>query len=318
MDLAQIAGPAHYLPGRVNIGALIGDGQAALIDTGLDEGAARKAVQAVEPAGLRVAAVINTHAHADHCGGNAFVVKRTGAPIYAPPVEAALIQHTEFEPFFLFGAAPFKAIDSKWFHAAPTPVAHILDARITLCGVELEVLPVPGHSMNQVAIVTAEVAYLADALMAPQILERYPIQYCYDVLGHRDTLERLASLRKAWYVGAHFPPTQDLAPLLEANRANLARTAEAVLEALRPAASTEEVVRTAAGALGVPPMDPAAYLLNAAAVKAHLSALVREGRAAFEIQDQPPSGAASPDASSPPSRLAPAGGLIRADGNRTA
>lgn len=288
MHLVKIAGPAHYLPGRVNIGAIIGDGQAALVDTGLDEGAARKALQAVEAAGLRLVAVVNTHAHADHCGGNAFVAKRTGAPIYAPPVEAALIQHTEFEPFFLFGASPFKAIDSKWFHAAPTPVAHLLDARITLCGVTLEVLPAPGHSMNQVAIATGEVAYLADALMAPEILARYPIQYCYDVLAHRQTLDRLGTLRKDWYVGAHFPPTQDLAPLLEANRANLERTASAVLEALRPAASTEEVVRAAAEALGVPPMDPAAYLLNAAAVKAHLSALVREGRAAFEIRDQRP------------------------------
>ncbi len=288
MDLVKIAGPARYLPGRVNIGVIIGDGQAAIIDTGLDEGAARKAVQAVEQAGLRLAAVINTHAHADHCGGNAFVVKRTGAPIYAPPVEAALIQHTEFEPFFLFGAAPFKAIDSKWFHAAPTPVAHILGAAVTLCGVELAVLPAAGHSMNQVAIATAEVAYLADALMAPEILERYPIQYCYDVLEHRATLDRLTGLGREWYVGAHFPPTQDLRPLLDANRANLQRTATAVLDALSPTASTEEVVRTVAGALAVPPMDPPAYLLNAAAIKAHLSAHVREGRVAFEIQDQRP------------------------------
>ncbi|MBI2562851.1 MAG: MBL fold metallo-hydrolase [candidate division NC10 bacterium] len=288
MDLVKIAGPAHYLPGRVNIGVLIGEGQAAFIDTGLDEGAARKAVQALEQAHLRLAAVINTHAHADHCGGNAFVRKRTGAPIYAPPVEAALIQHTEFEPFFLFGAAPFKAIDSKWFHATPTPVAHILDARITLCGVELEVIPAAGHSMNQVAILTPEVAFLADALMAPDILERYPIQYCYDVLAHRATLERLAGFRRDWYVGAHFPPTQDLTPLFDANRANLDRTAAAVLEALQSAASTEEVVRTVAESLGVPPMDPAAYLLNAAAVKAHLSAHVHEGRVTFEIQNQRP------------------------------
>jgi len=288
MDFVKIAGPAHYLPGRVNIGVILGDGQAALIDTGLDESAARKAVQAVEQAGLRLAAVINTHSHADHCGGNAFVRKRTGAPIYAPPVEAALIQHTQFEPFFLFGAAPFTAIDSKWFHAAPTPVAHILDANVTVCGVELEVLPAAGHSMNQVALATAEVAYLADALMAPEILERYPIQYCYDVLGHRETLARLTTLWKDWYVGAHFPPTQDLRPLLLANRASLARTAAAVLDALRPAASTEEVVRSTAETLGVPPMDPPAYLLNAAAVKAHLSAHVREGRVTFEIQDQRP------------------------------
>jgi glyoxylase-like metal-dependent hydrolase (beta-lactamase superfamily II) len=123
----------------VNIGFIIGDAQTALIDTGLDESTARKAVQAVEQAALRLVAVINTHSHADRCGGNAFVVKRTGAPIYAPPAEAPLIQHTEFEPIFHFGAAPFKAIDSKWFHAAPTPVTHLLEAKVAVCGVQLEV-----------------------------------------------------------------------------------------------------------------------------------------------------------------------------------
>jgi len=203
-------------------------------------------------------------------------------------VEAALIEHTELEPFYLFGAAPFKAIDSKWFHAAPTPVAHLLDAKVTLCGIELEVIPAAGHSLNQVAIATGEVAYLADALMAPDLLERYPIQYCYDVLAHRATLDRVAGLRKEWYVGAHFPPTQDLGPLFEANRANLERTTAAVLDALKPAAGTEDIVAAVAGGLGVPPMDPPAYLLNAAAVKAHLSAHVREGRVAFEIQAQRP------------------------------
>lgn len=167
-------------------------------------------------------------------------------------------------------------------------MAHILDTKVTLCGVELEVIPAAGHSINQVAIATPEVVFLADALMAPDILERYPIQYCYDVIAHRATLDRLAGLRRDWYVGAHFPPTQDLQSLLDANRANLERTAAAVLDALTPSASTEEVVRKVAGVLDVPPMDPAAYLLNAAAIKAHLSAHAREGRVTFEIQDQRP------------------------------
>jgi len=283
MTLEQIIGPAHYVPGRVNIGVIAGQGQAAFIDSGIDESTARKAVQAVEQAGLRAVALINTHAHADHCGGNAFLRKRTGAAVYAPVIEAAFIQHTELEPFYLFGAAPFPAIDGKWFHAEPSRVDHLLGTTLSVCGLDLEILPTAGHSINQVAILTAESAFLGDALMAPALLERYPIQYCYDVSAHRATLERLAGLQKAWYVGAHFPPTQDLEGLLAANRRNLERTAEAVLSGVAPAATTEEVVAHAAEVLGVLSMDPPAYLLNAAAVKAHLSAHVREGRLGFEI-----------------------------------
>ena len=288
MTLAQIAGPAHYIAGRVNIGVIVGDGQAAFIDTGLDESAARKAVQAVEQAGLRGVAVINTHAHADHCGGNAFLKKRTGAAIYAPAIEAAFIQHTEIEPFYLFGAAPFPAIDSKWFHAAPSLVDQILGTTLSVCGMELQILPMPGHSINQVAVLTADAAFLGDAVMAPALLERYPIQYCYDVAAHRATLARLGELRKAWYVGAHFPPSQDVEGLVAANRRNLERTADAVLAAVAPAATTEEVVAGTTEALGVLSMDASAYLLNAAAIKAHLSDHAREGRLAFDIHDRRP------------------------------
>ncbi len=288
MTLERIAGAAHYLPGRVNIGVLIGEGQAALIDTGLDEGGARKVLQAVEGIGARLSAILNTHAHADHCGGNAFVRKRTGASIYAPPVEAALIQCTELEPFYLFGAAPFPAIDTKWFHAEPTSVDRLLAGSVQLCGLTLEVIPVPGHSINQVAVATPEVVFVGDALMAPEILERYPIQYCYDVLAHRETLSRLQGFRQPWFAGAHFRPTQDLEGLLSANRRNLERTADAVLEAIASPTGTEEIVARVAGTLGVLHMDPSAYLLNAAAVKAHLSAHVREGRAVFEIADRRP------------------------------
>lgn len=56
----------HYLPGRVTIGLIIGDGR------------------------------------------------------------AALIRHTESDPFFLFGAAPFKAVRSKWSHSA-----HVREGRAT-------------------------------------------------------------------------------------------------------------------------------------------------------------------------------------------
>jgi glyoxylase-like metal-dependent hydrolase (beta-lactamase superfamily II) len=288
MTLERIIGPAHYVPGRVNIGVIVGQGHAAFIDSGIDESTARKAAQAVEHAGLRAVALINTHAHADHCGGNAFLTKRTGAVVYAPPIEAALIQHPEIEPFYLFGAAPFPAIDGKWFHAAPSRVDQALASSLSICGLDLEILPTPGHSINQVAVLTPEAAFLGDALLAPELLERYPIQYCYDVVAHRATLELLAGLQKAWYVGAHFPPTQDLEGLLAANRRNLDRTAEAVLAAVAPAATTEEVAALAAEALGVLSMDPPTYLLNAAAVKAHLSAHVRDGRLDFEIVDGRP------------------------------
>jgi len=288
VPLTPIAGPAYFMPGRVNIGVIMGQNEAAFIDTGLDESGARKAINAIEQAGARVVAILNTHAHADHCGGNAFVRRRTGAAIYAPAVEGSLIEHPEIEPWYLYGAAPFPAIDTKWFHAEPSPVDHVLVDSVQLCGIALQIMPTPGHSIGQVAVLTPEVAFLGDALVAPEILERYPIQYVYDVMAHRETLKHLISLQQPWFIGAHFPPTCDLEGILAANNRNLERTAQAVWDAIESPGSIEEIVARTAEMLGVFSMDASAYFLNAAAIKAHLSAHAHAGRAGFEIQDRRP------------------------------
>ena len=88
--------------------------------------------------------------------------------------------------------------------------------------------------------------------------------------------------------GPTFGRPEDLEGLLAANRVTWNGPRTPSWEPSPPPVGTEEVVAQTTGALGVFFMDPPAYLLNAAAVKAHLSAHVREGRATFEIQDRRP------------------------------
>jgi glyoxylase-like metal-dependent hydrolase (beta-lactamase superfamily II) len=84
MDLIEITSGAYYLPGATNLGVVAtADGRAILIDTGQDEDAARRLLRACKAAGLMPCAIINTHAHADHFGGNEYVTRRT-VPSYTP------------------------------------------------------------------------------------------------------------------------------------------------------------------------------------------------------------------------------------------
>jgi glyoxylase-like metal-dependent hydrolase (beta-lactamase superfamily II) len=286
-DLHRIAGSFHYLPGVVQIGVLVAAGHAIAIDTGLDDGAARKLLKALDGAGLRLAAIVNTHSHADHCGGNAFLKKRTGVPIYAPPIEAAFIQHPVLEPSYFFGAVPFKDVAGKWLMAAPSAVDYLLGERAAIAGIEFECVPLPGHSIGQIGIATPEVLWCADALMSEEILEKYKLIYVYDPEAHRRTLERMQGMAKAWTAGAHFPPLADPRPLVAANLKNLDECEAAVLEALDAPATTEAVVARVCGRFGLH-LTPELYLLNASAVKGHLSALHRRGRVQFAIEDYRP------------------------------
>lgn len=286
-ELQQIASHFYYLPGVVQIGVLAAGGQAIAIDTGVDDSASRRLLKALEATGLGLVAIVNTHSHADHCGGNAFLQKRTGVPIYAPGIEAAFIEHPELEPSHFFGAVPFRDVTGKWLMAAPSTVDHILGGRAVIAGIEFECVPLPGHSIGQIGIATPEVLWCADALMSEEILDKYTLMYVYDPDAHRQTLGRMTGMTKAWTVGAHFPPLADARPLIEANLKNLDECEAAVLEALDAPVTTEEVVARVCRRFGLS-LTPELYLLNASAVKGHLSALQRRGRVQFAIENYRP------------------------------
>ncbi len=88
---------------------MVQDGRALLVDTGLDRDAARRILKHVASLNVELAAVIVTHAHADHFGGAGEVKKRTGAPVLAPAFEAAVVENPVLEPVYLFaGAQPLR------------------------------------------------------------------------------------------------------------------------------------------------------------------------------------------------------------------
>src|SRR4029079_10278169 len=128
--LQPIAGRAHYLPGSNNLGiVLTGDGGAIGIDTGLDKDTGRLIRKALDEARLTLHAIVNTHHHADHIGGNDYLVRNVaGITVYASRLEDALIEHPVLEPVYLnMGAAPLSALRNKWLMAKGTPVDQIID-----------------------------------------------------------------------------------------------------------------------------------------------------------------------------------------------
>ena len=78
--LQQLSERVWVAPGGVNIGVIFtDDGGAILIDTGLNDTPVRKVLRALATHEREVRAIVTTHGHADHFGGNAFAVKRNYA-----------------------------------------------------------------------------------------------------------------------------------------------------------------------------------------------------------------------------------------------
>ena len=196
MDLLQLTDTAYHLRGGANAGLILHDGRAVLVDTGLDRDTAKKILRHIESLKITLAAVVITHAHADHCGGAATIRARTGAPVYAPALEADVVANPIWEPLYLFsGALPPAELRHKFTLAEPCPVDGILGTGDqVLGGVQFTVIPAPGHSPNQMMVAGGGVCFVADACFAPEILHKHGIPFYVDIDQTLASLAALAAL----------------------------------------------------------------------------------------------------------------------------
>jgi len=274
--LVELADGIYLLPGRVNIGFILAEEGCYMIDTGLDRDQARRALNALRSSGLRLVAVVNTHSHADHIGGNAFVQRREGVPLLAPREELPFIAHPWLEAALLYGGCPPRGLASKFFVAEPS-CPEPLERR----DLPFEVVDLRGHSPGMVGFKANGVFFTADAYFGAEVLARHVLPYTYDPGAALSALEHVLDERKVeLFVPSHGQPTEDPAREVEANIRAIEAAREALLKALEtsgPGASTCELTRAALSELGIRPRSPGLFWLYTSCLRGYLAWLEREG-----------------------------------------
>lgn len=286
--LVPLGSGVWYLPGAVNsVVVENGAGGALLIDTGLDDSHARKLLRAVGAAGLSPSAILNTHSHADHHGGNAFILKRfPELMVFAPPLEAVVINHPLLEPLILFGASPPPQLRTKFLLAPASPAQAVESGRQELGGVALNLLPVPGHAADMYAVQLNEVLYAADALFGLEALDRHPLTFCADSAAQKASAASLVESGAVQVVlPGHGAPTTNLPELVGANLAAYERTTAAVLSTVQhEGGSVDDLLARVSVRLGSHTSSAAAVVLNRAVVSAHLTELLAGGYVKADVE----------------------------------
>jgi glyoxylase-like metal-dependent hydrolase (beta-lactamase superfamily II) len=299
--LQQLADHIWYLPGANNLGLIAtSDGGAIAIDTGIDKDTGRALRKALDGAGLQLRAIINTHHHADHVGGNAFLLRNLpGVEVYAPALEAALIENPLLEPTYLFyGARPIEALRNRWVMAPGSPVHHRLGEaealqrgeglRTTIAGVELELLALPGHSPAQIGVCYGGVCFAADGYFGPTILAKHGVPYAHDIAAQLSSLDRLAAREESMFIPGHGEATahSDLATTIAANRRAIERSCEITLNALAEPGTIDAITNRVLQAIERTPAGIPQYAIFVGAVAAYLSYLEGQRLARAELGPQ--------------------------------
>lgn len=285
LELKKISGNTYYIPGAVNTGVIVNGSDCLVIDTGLDLQAGKQLWRCLQNSGLIPKAVINTHSHADHFGGNAVFREQAGSQIYASQLEKAVIENPYLEPFYLFSAAPVKELATRFLMAPASPVDGVLQpGPVTLDGISLEILPLPGHSPGQIGVVSGDKAcFTADAYFGEAILAKYGMPYCADVSSSLDTLHDLLQSKYAYYIPCHGEPTDNPTEEILKNVAVIEETLALILTILQQGPRTREEVLAAVLTAGNRKLDAVQYVLNHGAITACLSHLHKTGQVEYHF-----------------------------------
>ena len=200
----------------------------------------------------KVLALINTHAHADHAGGNRAFLSRTKAELWTSRKEAFLMEYPEMMSDMYWGARAFEEIDGGKFRAEQSLKADriICEEEIRIDDeVTLSFVPLPGHFFEQYGVIVKEEEgnffFTADSLFGIELLRKTWLPFLMEPVQFRKTLDKIAETDAKLFIPSHGKPIAK-EKIHSSSEVNAIVTLEAetlILKILSSACSQEKLLK---------------------------------------------------------------------------
>ncbi|HNX27883.1 MAG TPA: MBL fold metallo-hydrolase [Syntrophomonadaceae bacterium] len=274
MQLNHISGQTYVINGSTQIGAYYFADQTCLL---IDSGPAKEAGQVrqiIEEQGGRVSAIINTHSHADHCGGNREIQLYHKSLVYASELSAPLIQHPILQAVALFSASPPQILHNKYIMPPASKVDFVISpGPLTINGEIFRIIALEGHAIGHIGIETPdEVLFAGDSLLPLSALEEFPFLYLYDAASQMETLDFLKRKKHRKLYLSHGGHYDNLDKIIEANQATLENILQLITVFAADARTREEIAAFLIKELRLP-FNQSQYYLLQSSISACLSYL---------------------------------------------
>ncbi|WP_191015590.1 MBL fold metallo-hydrolase [Treponema zioleckii] len=301
-NFIQLTEHVFYIKMQTNIGVIkIPRGthtDVYIIDSGNDDVIAQKILEILKNniPDAKLQAIINTHSHADHCGGNPYIFQQTGCEIWTSKGEASLMEYPEIETALIWGGTAIHDIHSKFLLAKPSHATKIIEeGKDEILKIDeknqLAIKPIslPGHYMNQIGLLIVDTDgkksfFMGDAISGRNVIKRYWIQYLLDETKSKESLHKLAQIESDFYVPSHGDLVEDIEGLSELNIIALLETEKLILDILRTPKTTEEILKEVADRNGIK-LGISQFVLIGSTLRSYLTGLYEEEKIGWSIED---------------------------------
>ncbi len=293
LTLQKIKGNSYFYSGRLSIGVYLDNKSksAILVDSGIDKDTAKKVDKLVDSLGYTIGAIINTHSHADHCGGNKFIQDaHPEINIYSTEFERHFIENPFLEPFcFCSGAVPYKELRNKLLEAEPSVISNVIpynDSIINIGNVQFNIVTLPGHTNGMIGVISPDkVFYCGDAIFGNETLDKHGVLFYTDIEKSKESLEKLRNYNECVYLLYHGGIVKNIESLINEHLSKLEDTEDFIREIIRKSPITlDNLTHEVMNKYGVA-QNVIQYTLTQTCIKSYISNLQRKGLVSLIVKE---------------------------------
>lgn len=223
----------------------INEQEIIMLDTGWKRGEREGIEKVLEENNFKVAAILNSHAHIDHIGNNAYLKEKYNCLIAMSAYEAHICS-SEINLKLYLSSQTLKDVKSHNGHmVCKTDVVIENDQEnIELCGINFKIVHTPGHSPAHICIITPDdVAYLGDCLISYDVMQGAKMPYAFILSEDMKSKAKLYDLKCSKYVVAHKGMYEDIKTLIDDNIDFYESRANSIYEVIEGSMTMEDIMK---------------------------------------------------------------------------